>query len=62
MTRKFVILLIVTALLFLGFYFVITFYNSFVGGLETESIGVFASSMIADLLPAIGHETNTPPL
>ncbi len=53
MTRKFVILLIVTALLFLGFYFVITFYNSFVGGLESESVGVFAFSMIADRLPAV---------
>ena len=52
MTRKFVILLIVTALLFLGFYFVITFYNSFVGGLETESAGAFAFSMIAERLPA----------
>lgn len=52
MTRKFVILLIVTALLFLGFYFVITFYNSFIGGLETESAGVFAYSMIAERMPA----------
>lgn len=52
MTRKFVILLIVTALLFLGFYFVITFYNSFVGGLETESARAFAFSMIAERLPA----------
>ena len=32
MTRTFVILLIVSALLFIGFYFVITLYNRFVGG------------------------------
>lgn len=32
MTRKFVILLIVSALLFIGFYLVLVFYNRFVGG------------------------------
>ncbi|MBT2583419.1 hypothetical protein [Planococcus sp. ISL-109] len=48
MTRKFVILLIVTGLLFLGFYFVITFYNSFVGGVEADSFKVFATAIIAD--------------
>ncbi|MGM0899005.1 MAG: hypothetical protein ACQEV0_13955 [Bacillota bacterium] len=32
MTRTFVILLVVTALLFIGFYFVVTLYNRFVGG------------------------------
>lgn len=32
MTRTFVILLIVSALLFIGFYVAITLYNRFVGG------------------------------
>ncbi|ANU21597.1 hypothetical protein BBI15_16130 [Planococcus plakortidis] len=52
MTRTFVILLIVSALLFIGFYFAITLYNRFIGGFA--SLGeLLPAGLIYDVLAAM---------
>ncbi|MDE4084307.1 hypothetical protein PO902_04510 [Planococcus maritimus] len=50
MTRTFVILLIVSALLFIGFYFVITLYNRFVGGLVLGGIESPTTALLYEML------------
>ncbi len=50
MKRTFVILLIVSALLFIGFYFAITLYNRFVGGIVPPESTVFTGYTLSALL------------
>ncbi|WP_157073452.1 hypothetical protein [Planococcus rifietoensis] len=50
MTRTFVILLIVSALLFIGFYFAITLYNRFVGGLVSTGVEFRTAAIIYEML------------
>lgn len=50
MTRTFVILLIVSALLFIGFYFAITLYNRFVGGIVLTEMGFPAAALLYEML------------
>jgi len=50
MTRTFVILLIVSALLFIGFYFVITLYNRFVGGVVLAGIEFPTAAILYEML------------
>lgn len=50
MKRTFVILLIVSALLFIGFYFAITLYNRFVGGIVLPESTVFTGYTLSALL------------
>lgn len=50
MTRTFVILLIVSALLFIGFYFAITLYNRFVGGFVSAGIEFQTGAILYEML------------
>ncbi len=50
MKRTFVILLIVSALLFIGFYFAITLYNRFVGGIVPPESAIFTGYTLSALL------------
>ncbi|WP_211653524.1 hypothetical protein [Planococcus alpniumensis] len=50
MTRTFVILLIVSALLFIGFYFVITLYYRFVGGVVLAGIEFPTAAILYEML------------
>ncbi|MDE0583825.1 MULTISPECIES: hypothetical protein [Planococcus] len=50
MTRTFVILLIVSALLFIGFYFAITLYNRFVGGFVSAGIEFQTAVTLSEML------------
>ncbi|MEZ0480988.1 hypothetical protein [Planococcus sp. SSTMD024] len=50
MTRTFVILLIVSALLFIGFYFAITLYNRFVGGVVSVGMEFPTAAIFYEML------------
>lgn len=50
MTRTFMILLIVSALLFIGFYFAITLYNRFVGGFVSTGIDYQTAAILYEML------------
>lgn len=50
MTRTFVILLIVSALLFIGFYFAITLYNRFVGGFVSAGLEFQTAAILYEML------------
>ncbi|WP_167399238.1 hypothetical protein [Planococcus maitriensis] len=55
MTRTFVILLIVSALLFIGFYFAITLYNRFVGGVVSAGVEFQLAEILYETLSSISR-------